>query len=204
MTLKAVVLPAPFGPISPTISPGSAVKETASSATIPPKRFVTFSTSRRGKAAYPKLVHPTAQRLQQRLHERGLDVEIRELSDSTRTAQEAADAVGAELGQIVKSLVFVDGDGALLCLCAGARRVDTAPLGEARRAKPDEVREATGFAVGGVPPLGHDRPVRTVVDESLRRFETLWCAGGTPHAVFPVGTDELLAALPDAEVRDVT
>jgi prolyl-tRNA editing enzyme YbaK/EbsC (Cys-tRNA(Pro) deacylase) len=150
-------------------------------------------------------VHPTAQRLQERLHEQGLDVEIRELSDSTRTAQEAADAVGAELGQIVKSLVFMDGAGAMLCLCAGDRRVDTAKLGDGvRQAKAYEVREATGFAVGGVPPLGHDRPVRTVVDESLRRFETVWCAGGTPHAVFPVGTERLVAALPDAQVRDVT
>jgi prolyl-tRNA editing enzyme YbaK/EbsC (Cys-tRNA(Pro) deacylase) len=150
-------------------------------------------------------VHPTAQRLQDRLHEQGLDVEIRELSDSTRTAQEAADAVGAELGQIVKSLVFMDGDGALLCLCAGDRRVDTAKLGdEVRQAKADEVRESTGFAVGGVPPLGHDRPVRTVVDDSLRRFETVWCAGGTPHAVFPVAVEQLIAALPSAQVRDVS
>jgi prolyl-tRNA editing enzyme YbaK/EbsC (Cys-tRNA(Pro) deacylase) len=99
----------------------------------------------------------------------------------------------------------MDDDGAVLCLCAGDRRVDTAKLGEGvRQAKPDEVREATGFAVGGVPPLGHDGPVRTVVDESLRRFETLWCAGGTPHAVFPVETERLLAALPAAQVRDVT
>jgi prolyl-tRNA editing enzyme YbaK/EbsC (Cys-tRNA(Pro) deacylase) len=143
--------------------------------------------------------------LQERLHELGLDVDIQELSGSTRTAQEAADAVDAELGQIVKSLVFVDGEGPLLCLCAGDRRVDTAKLGDgARQAKPDEVREATGFAVGGVPPLGHDRPVRTVVDESLRRFETLWCAGGTPQAVFPVETPALLAAMPNAQVRDVT
>jgi prolyl-tRNA editing enzyme YbaK/EbsC (Cys-tRNA(Pro) deacylase) len=150
-------------------------------------------------------MHQTAQRLQERLHELGLDVEIRELSDSTRTAQEAADAVGAELGQIVKSLVFMDGEAALLCLCAGDRRVDTAKLGESvRQAKADEVREATGFAVGGVPPLGHDRPVTTVVDESLRRFDTLWCAGGTPHAVFPVATERLLAAVPDAEVRAIT
>src|SRR5690242_21841820 len=87
-------------------------------------------------------MHPTAQKLQERLHERGLDVEIRELSDSTRTAQEAADAVGAELGQIVKSLVFMDGEGALLCLCAGDRRVDTTKLGDGvRQAKPDEARE---------------------------------------------------------------
>jgi prolyl-tRNA editing enzyme YbaK/EbsC (Cys-tRNA(Pro) deacylase) len=151
------------------------------------------------------VVHQTAQKLQARLHELGLDVEIRELSDSTRTAQEAADAVGAELGQIVKSLVFMDGDGPLLCLCAGDRRVDTSKLGETvRQAKPDEVRDATGFAVGGVPPLGHDRPVETVVDESLRRFETLWCAGGTPHAVFPVATEQLLGALRDAQVREIT
>ena len=151
------------------------------------------------------MIHPTAQRLQERLQELGLEVEIRELADSTRTAQEAADAVGAELGQIVKSLVFMDGDSALLCLCAGDRRVDTAKLGEdVRQAKGEEVREATGFAIGGVPPLGHERPVRTVVDESLRRFETVWCAGGTPHAVFPVETERLIAAVPDAQVREVT
>ena len=150
-------------------------------------------------------MHPTAQRLQERLHELGLDVEIRELSDSTRTAQEAADAVGAELGQIVKSLVFMEGGTALLCLCAGDRRVDTAKLGDGvRQAKGNEVRETTGFAIGGVPPLGHDRPVRTVVDESLCRFEIVWCAGGTPHAVFPVETERLIAALPDAQVREVT
>jgi prolyl-tRNA editing enzyme YbaK/EbsC (Cys-tRNA(Pro) deacylase) len=151
------------------------------------------------------LVHPTAQRLQQRLHGLGLDVEIQELSDSTRTAQEAADAVGADVGQIVKSLVFVDGDGPLLCLCAGDRRVDTAKLGDdVRQARGDEVREATGFAIGGVPPLGHEPPVRTVVDESLRRFDTVWCAGGTPHAVFPVETEALIAAVPDAEIRAIS
>jgi prolyl-tRNA editing enzyme YbaK/EbsC (Cys-tRNA(Pro) deacylase) len=151
------------------------------------------------------MLHPTAQRFQSRLQELGLDAEVRELADSTRTAQEAADAVGAELGQIVKSLVFVDDDGALLCLCAGDRRVDTSKLGtNVRQAKGNEVRDATGYAIGGVPPVGHDRPVRTVVDESLRRFDTVWCAGGTPHAVFPVATDALIAAIPDAEVRDVT
>jgi prolyl-tRNA editing enzyme YbaK/EbsC (Cys-tRNA(Pro) deacylase) len=143
--------------------------------------------------------------VQDRLRELGLDAEVRELADSTRTAQEAADAVGAEVGQIVKSLVFVDGNGPLLCLCAGDRRVDTARLGEdVRQARGNEVREATGFAIGGVPPLGHDRPVRTVVDESLRRFQTVWCAGGTPHAVFPVETEALITALPDAEVRTVS
>ena len=150
-------------------------------------------------------LHPTAERLQERLRSTGLDSEIRELSDSTRTAQDAAAAVGVDVGQIVKSLVFVDDIGPLLCLCAGDRRVDVTKLGNgARQAKPDEVRKATGFAIGGVPPLGHDTPVRTVVDASLRRFETVWCAGGTSNAVFPVEVEALIAALPDGEVREIS
>ena len=102
----------------------------------------------------------------------------------------------------MKSLVFLDDSGPALVLCAGDRRVDAAALG-LRRAKPDVVREATGFAIGGVPPLGHPAPIRTLVDASLRRFETVWCAAGTPNAVFEVRTDDLIAALPKAEVREV-
>jgi prolyl-tRNA editing enzyme YbaK/EbsC (Cys-tRNA(Pro) deacylase) len=151
-------------------------------------------------------MHPTAQRLVDRLAARGLtEIEVRTLSDSARTAQLAAQALGVEVGQIVKSLVFVDRGSPLLCLCAGDRRVDTEKLGAGvRQAKGDEVREATGFAIGGVPPVGHERPLRTVVDASLRRFETVWCAGGTPNAVFPVATEALIAAIPDAEVREVS
>jgi len=149
-------------------------------------------------------LHPTAQRFQDRLREIGLEIEVRELADSTRTAAEAAAAVGVEIGQIVKSLVFLESGTPLLCLCAGDRRVDTSTLGsDVRQARGDEVREATGFAIGGVPPLGHDRPVRTLVDASLRRFETVWCAAGTPHAVFPVATEALIGAIPNAEVREV-
>ena len=104
-----------------------------------------------------------------------------------------------------ESLVFVDREAPLLCLCAGDRRVDVKKLGaDVRQAKGDEVREATGFAIGGVPPVGHERPLRTMVDASLRRFETVWCAGGTPHAVFPVATEALIAAIPDADVRDIS
>ena len=150
-------------------------------------------------------LHPTARRLQERIRELGLEVEVRELSHSTRTAREAATAVGVEVGQIVKSLVFMDGGEPVLCLCAGDRRVDTAKLGaDVRQALGDEVREATGFAIGGVPPLGHDRPVPTVIDASLRRFARVWCAAGTPHAVFEVDTEALIAALPDADVRAVS
>jgi prolyl-tRNA editing enzyme YbaK/EbsC (Cys-tRNA(Pro) deacylase) len=150
-------------------------------------------------------VHPTALRVADRLRAAGLDVDVQELDASTRTAEEAAAAAGCELGQIVKSLVFVDASGPVLVLCAGDRRVDTALVGDdVRRATPDEVREATGFAIGGVPPLGHEHQVRTVVDESLRRFATVWCAAGTPRAVFEVETERLIAAVPGAEVQAVT
>ena len=148
--------------------------------------------------------HPTVRRFQDRLAELGLDAEVHELAASTRTAGEAAAAVGVEVGQIVKSLVFVDGDEPILCLCAGDRRVDTTKLGAGvRQATGDQVREATGFAIGGVPPLGHDRPVRTVVDSSLLRFPTVWCAAGTPNAVFSVSTDALIGAIPNAAVEEV-
>ena len=150
-------------------------------------------------------LHPTAARLQERLVELGLDVRVQELEASTRTAEEAAAAVGAEIGQIVKSLVFVADAVPVLVLCAGDRRVDPSRLAaDARQARADEVREATGFAIGGVPPLGHDRPLRTVVDPSLRRFATVWCAAGTPRSVFEIDTERLIAAIPAAEVRDVS
>jgi prolyl-tRNA editing enzyme YbaK/EbsC (Cys-tRNA(Pro) deacylase) len=128
------------------------------------------------------------------LRERGLEVEVRELADSTRTAADAAAAVGCEVGQIVKSLVFRRGDEIVMCLCAGDRQVDTKAL-RLERADADAVREATGFAIGGVPPLGHDRELPTLLDASLRRFETVWCAAGTPHAVFEVETGALFAAI---------
>jgi len=144
-------------------------------------------------------LHPTARKVQERLRERGLEIQPRVLPDSTRTAVEAAAACGCELGQIVKSLVFCDATTgeAVMCLWAGDRQVPAEELG-LRRASADEVREATGFAVGGVPPLGHDRPLRTIVDESLRRFDTVWCAAGTPNAVFPVDVGALLAAVDGA------
>ncbi len=118
------------------------------------------------------------------------------LPESTRTAAEAAAACGCELGQIVKSLGFVDtvSGEAVMCLWAGDRRVPAEALG-LRRATADEVRAATGFAVGGVPPLGHDRPLRTIVDDSLHRFDRVWCAAGTPHAVFEVSVADLARAV---------
>jgi prolyl-tRNA editing enzyme YbaK/EbsC (Cys-tRNA(Pro) deacylase) len=144
--------------------------------------------------------HPTAAKVQQRLAERGLRIEVQELPASTRTAKEAADACGCELGAIVKSLVFVVDGEATMVLCAGDRRVERV---DGRPATAEEARAATGFAIGGIPPLGHDRELPTLVDESLRRFDRVWCAAGTPHAVFCTTTGDLLAAMPDAVVGPI-
>jgi prolyl-tRNA editing enzyme YbaK/EbsC (Cys-tRNA(Pro) deacylase) len=145
-------------------------------------------------------MHPTAAKVQERLRERGLDVEVVDLPDSTRTAAEAAESCNCDVGQIVKSLVFnVDGRPTMI-LCAGDRRV-TRIDGEPATAR--EVRDATGFSIGGVPPLGHDVDLPTIVDESLRRFDRVWCAAGTPNAVFETRLEELIARLPEARVQRV-
>jgi prolyl-tRNA editing enzyme YbaK/EbsC (Cys-tRNA(Pro) deacylase) len=147
-------------------------------------------------------MHPTAARYRQRLLDRGVQIEVHTLADSTRTAAEAAAAVGVEVGQIVKSLVFLRDGSPIMVLCAGDRRVDSERLG-LRPAKADQARAATGFSIGGIPPLGHDHELETLIDESLRRFATVWCAAGTPHDVFEVATDALIAAIPAATVLDV-
>ncbi|HUA04563.1 MAG TPA: YbaK/EbsC family protein [Solirubrobacteraceae bacterium] len=148
-------------------------------------------------------MHPTAARFQQRLHERGMDVEVQVLPDSTRTAGEAAAAVGCEVGQIVKSLVFMRDGDPVMVLCAGDRRVAAGRLGLSP-ASADQARAATGFSIGGIPPLGHDQPLDTLIDESLRRFATVWCAAGTPHAVFEADIDALIDAIPGGEVVEVS
>jgi prolyl-tRNA editing enzyme YbaK/EbsC (Cys-tRNA(Pro) deacylase) len=120
------------------------------------------------------------------------------LDDAVHTAAAAAEALCVEVGQIANSLIF-DADGEpLLVLTSGAHRVDTAKvaagLGVAKlkRATPEFVREHTGQAIGGVAPLGHPKPVRTLVDTALERYETIWAAGGVPRAVFPITYAELL------------
>jgi prolyl-tRNA editing enzyme YbaK/EbsC (Cys-tRNA(Pro) deacylase) len=148
-------------------------------------------------------MHPTAERLAQRLARRGLTVEVTTLSDSARTAALAAAALGVEVGQIIKSLVFTRDGEPLIVLCAGDRRVDSARLG-LTTASADYVRGVTGFSIGGVPPLGHDVELETIVDESLRRFAVVWAAAGTPHDVFAVGTEALIDAIPGAQVTDVS
>jgi len=126
----------------------------------------------------------------------GLEVDVRKLDSSTATVSEAAEAVGCENAQIAKSLVFVcDGDP-IVCIASGAHRVDTDLLAEVfdcaeiRQASPDEVRAATGYAVGGVAPFGHDLP--TVMDEDLLEHDCVWAAAGDGHSLFQVNPRKLL------------
>ncbi|HZL55056.1 MAG TPA: YbaK/EbsC family protein [Solirubrobacteraceae bacterium] len=150
-----------------------------------------------------------ARRVAEALSARGHNGEIRILSDSARSAAEAAAALGVAQEQIVKSMVFRGRSSgqAILALVGGLSRVDTALLaafaGEAvERADADWVREQTGFAIGGVPPVGHGDGVRTVAERSLVPFPLLWAAAGTPHAVFPLRGDELVE-LTGAELASI-
>jgi len=115
----------------------------------------------------------------------------REFPEGTRTAQDAAAAVGCSVGQIVKSLVFVRDGEPVLVLCSGANTVDAQRLG-LHKADADLVRRATGFAIGGVPPYGHPAPLETLVDEDLMAHDEVWAAAGTPRSVFPLTPAQLL------------
>ena len=142
----------------------------------------------------------SARRFQAALAEAGIDADVRELPDSTRTAPEAAAAVGCELGAIVKSLVFRTGDAPLVALVSGDRRADEERLAALAgvalaRADADFVRAATGYAIGGVPPLGHPMAHPTLMDEGLWRYAVVWAAAGTPRCVFPVAPATLATVL---------
>ena len=121
----------------------------------------------------------------------GVDPEIREFPEGTRTAPEAAAAVGCEVGQICKSLVFRVGDDPLLVIASGSNRVDEGRFG-ATKADAAFVREHTGYAIGGVPPFAHARAMDTVVDEDLLAYDVVWAAAGTPRAVFPIAPGALV------------
>jgi prolyl-tRNA editing enzyme YbaK/EbsC (Cys-tRNA(Pro) deacylase) len=133
----------------------------------------------------------SAQRVQQALAAFNLDYQVMELSASTRTAKEAATAVGCKVGQIVKSLVFKTDHTLVpvLVIASGVNRVDVKILGELLGKKVDKadaefVRQKTGFAIGGVPPVGFSTPIKTFIDEDLLHYDFVWAAAGTPHAVF--------------------
>jgi prolyl-tRNA editing enzyme YbaK/EbsC (Cys-tRNA(Pro) deacylase) len=151
----------------------------------------------------------SAQRVQNILKERGFSVNVVELPDSTRTAKEAAQAIGCTVEQIVKSLVFrgSQSDTPILVVASGPNRVDEKRLGELagepiEKANADFVRQRTGFAVGGVPPLGHAEQLKTFIDEDLLRYDVLWAAAGTPHAVFQL-TPRELQTMTDGQVISV-
>ncbi|MBB4688544.1 YbaK/EbsC family protein [Amycolatopsis jiangsuensis] len=137
------------------------------------------------------------QHVQDALDTAGVAGRARQLPRSTRTAAEAAEALGCPVGAIANSLVFIADGVPLLVLTSGAHRVDVGALAgrlgrtEIRRATPEEVRAATGQVIGGVAPVGHPAPLDTVVDEHLREYDPLWAAAGTPNAVFPTTFDEL-------------
>jgi prolyl-tRNA editing enzyme YbaK/EbsC (Cys-tRNA(Pro) deacylase) len=142
------------------------------------------------------------------MEEAGVDAGVRELPDSTRSAADAATAIGCDVRQIVKSLVFraSSGDRPVLVLVCGSDRVDTERLaaqvgGPVERASPEFVRDRTGFAIGGVAPVGHSEPLETLIDERLLGLELVWAAAGTPHAVFSIAPGELQRAAAARVVR---
>ncbi|MFE5074088.1 YbaK/EbsC family protein [Streptomyces halstedii] len=155
-----------------------------------------MSTSDTTPAAPPSDAHP---RFAEALRELGLDVEVRRFPDATRTAVEAAAAIGCALSQIVKSLIFEADGTPVLVLMDGSSRVDVervrAELGAARvkRAGADLVRETTGYAIGGVPPFGHRTRTRVLADRGLLDHPVVWAAAGTPHTVFPLDPKALIA-----------
>jgi Cys-tRNA(Pro) deacylase len=139
--------------------------------------------------------------------ERGVDVQVEVFPDGTRTAADAAAAIGCAVAQIAKSIVLVADGRAVVAITAGDNRVDLSRVGAAigashvRMAKADEAREATGYAIGGVPPFGYPQEVAVLFDRDLLRFDTVHAAAGTPDAVFPIAPDRL-AAVSGATVAD--
>ncbi len=147
-------------------------------------------------------LHPTARKFAESAKASGLEVEIRQFEATTRTAEDAASAIGCGVGQIVKSLLFlVDGE-AVMTLVSGPNRLDEKKLAKLcgvgrkkiKRADADKVREVTGYSIGGVPPFAHASKLRTFIDEDFFQYDTVWAAGGTSNAVFPIAPDALARA----------
>lgn len=136
-------------------------------------------------------------RVQAALNAAGVDARIQEFPSSTRTAQEAAATVGTSVGQIVKSLVFLAGGSPVMALVSGVNQLDTQRLAtlsgaEISKANADAVRQATGYSIGGVPPIGFPAPLPTFIDRDLLQYDVVWAAAGTPRHVFPIAPQELV------------
>jgi prolyl-tRNA editing enzyme YbaK/EbsC (Cys-tRNA(Pro) deacylase) len=158
--------------------------------------------------------HPGVRRVLDAAGRKGVTIDIVSFDESTHTAQEAAAAVGADLGQIVKSLVFVaprddGGQQPIVCLVSGRNRVDLARLAavtgeqEIRRATAREAYDLTGFSIGGIPPIGFEGSMRVIMDPDLGRYPTVWAAAGLPTAVFEV-PPATLRILSNATVSPIT
>jgi Cys-tRNA(Pro) deacylase len=139
-------------------------------------------------------MHLTAQRVADAARQIGLDISIKEFTETTRTAEDAAGAIGCTVAQIVKSLLFMVDGQPTLALISGPNRLDEAKLAtlcgvgkkKVKRADADTVRQATGYAIGGVPPFGHKTKLPVYIDRDFWQFEIIWAAAGTPNAVFPI------------------
>ena len=150
---------------------------------------------------------PSVERVRRTLRSMGLRAEVTEFSESTRTAAEAASAIGTTVGQIAKSLVFMAADEPVLVIASGANRVDMEKVRRllgTRITRPDAetVRRVTGFSIGGVPPLGHAKRLRTFVDEDLLNFPVVYAAAGTPNVVFALSQRDLVR-ITEAEVVNI-
>jgi Cys-tRNA(Pro) deacylase len=141
---------------------------------------------------------PSARKVQQALQARGLACEVVQMNETTRSAEDAARAVGCQIGQIVKSLIFEGRQShrPILVVASGVNRVNEKTLQRhvsepVKMARADYVRETTGFVIGGVPPIGHSSQLNTFIDEDLLQYAEIWAAAGTPHAVFRLTPDQL-------------
>ena len=145
-------------------------------------------------------MHPTAKKVAEAAQSLGLDIAIQEFEVSSRTAEDAANAVGCPVAQIVKSLLFLVNGQPTMVLVSGANRLDEKKLAavcgvgkkKIKRSNADLARDVTGFAIGGVPPFGHKNKLPTYIDQDFLQFDIIWAAGGTPNAVFPISPDDLI------------
>lgn len=157
----------------------------------------------------PKTLSKSAQSIQDALSKRGLEFNVLELPSSTRTANEAAETIRCEVAQIIKSLIFrtKESNKPILILASGINRVNEKAiaihLGEKiEKADADFTREVTGFAIGGIPPVGHKQPLETFIDEDLLIYKDLWAAAGTPNAVFKLNST-ILEALTNGTIISI-
>lgn len=147
-------------------------------------------------------MHASAQKVKDNAQLLGLDIEIVEFAQTTRSAQEAADTIGCDVAQIVKSLCFAVNETAVIALVSGVNQLDEKKLAglcgvgrkKVKRANADFVKAQTGFSIGGVPPFGHAHPLAIYIDEDLLQFDIVWAAAGTPFAVFAISPTKLQSA----------